>query len=683
VRILSGITQDGTTNTKWLLLAWTLRHSFVKQNPNQYFFVCDQKSHLVLLRTKNKIPEGVPSAISFLSRLKMDHDVDLPTFRLFVRYSRPLATEQEEEGLRALFEGCAQVTRLQTRLGQWRYSFVAFSSTEEAKKAREKLHKTQFQGQTLDVHYAVPSRRVVVRGLPRGVSFTSVSQALHIPPRADVEMERDDMWQGNEDIALLFGRVDDAKAFVADMVARGVTFEGRTLSFDFTKEYDAANAGRGRDGHVGRHVGRESGYTGDYAGGRTDIRTETRNDSRDNNGRYNRNSREQVGHNEPRDSARRDSGGNRARDNGARNVGTRDVGARDYRSRDARSKSIEKDYRSDSRRDQRSSSKDFVRSRSQSRSPARSSPSRRIQKRSRSPTKADASTTRDGGRIDQSQQRVEKARKVTTSPARNNWSPSGNDEDSDNYLGYNGPPMALLTLASPRAPTVVVQQRQPVIHVDQQQVLHVGEIQSPPPSSTIMEDNQVVAPQQVDEPAIGGGGEDVDNKNGEGVVDNLDVDGENDEHDVNQPCTECARLLGELKAHVSADHSSGPNEVQKAVIKAWFESHYIRKTSNADVDVVGAGEVPVPVSRKALLGEINTFLEGMGWPIWKTQSGLYKDWFLREIMALSQIDISKGRNWCLFYRDGFAPGGNGDDARNRQQRMEEMIIKLREFMHVV
>jgi hypothetical protein len=160
----------------------------------------------------------------------------------------------------------------------------------------------------------------------------------------------------------------------------------------------------------------------------------------------------------------------------------------------------------------------------------------------------------------------------------------------------------------------------------------------------------------------------------------VDDNGEEHHHqDANQPCMECVRLLGELKGHVSEHHSNGPNEVQKAVIRTWFECHYARK---GDANNVGddAGEIPVAVSRMTLLGEINAFLESMGWPTWKTQSALYKDWFLREIMGLSDNDIRKGRHWSLFYKDGFAPGGNGDGARNRQQRMAEMIAKLRTYM---
>jgi len=61
---------------------------------------------------------------------------------------------------------------------------------------------------------------------------------------------------------------------------------------------------------------------------------------------------------------------------------------------------------------------------------------------------------------------------------------------------------------------------------------------------------------------------------------------------------------------------------------------------------------------------------------------MYKDWFLREVMNLSDNDIKKGRNWSLFYKDGFAPGGKVMNARNKEQRMAEMVAKLRQYMEI-
>ncbi len=94
------------------------------------------------------------------------------------------------------------------------------------------------------------------------------------------------------------------------------------------------------------------------------------------------------------------------------------------------------------------------------------------------------------------------------------------------------------------------------------------------------------------------------------------------------------------------------------------------------------GENPVAVTRMTLLGENNTFLSSMGWSAWKTQSVLYKDWFLREVMALTDDDIRKGRNWSLHYRDGFAPGGHVENARTQRQRMDEMMVMMRKYMGV-
>ena len=143
------------------------------------------------------------------------------------------------------------------------------------------------------------------------------------------------------------------------------------------------------------------------------------------------------------------------------------------------------------------------------------------------------------------------------------------------------------------------------------------------------------------------------------------------------PCLECTRLVGELKQHIVDNHAARPVAVQKSVIRAWFETHYAR---NGGGGGGGTGEIPVSVSRMTLLREINTFLDHMGYPRWKTQTSMYKDWFLRQVMALSDDDIRKGRGWSLHYRDGFAPGGKVEDARDQQQRMNQAVERLQGYM---
>ena len=123
-------------------------------------------------------------------------------------------------------------------------------------------------------------------------------------------------------------------------------------------------------------------------------------------------------------------------------------------------------------------------------------------------------------------------------------------------------------------------------------------------------------------------------------------------------CTECLRLVGEMKHHVEANHAASHVEVQKVVLRAWVECHYSRQPHAGDAQ----GVIPSAVPRTMLLGELNAFLISMGWTKLKTRSALYKEWFLREVMALSDEDIRKGRNWSLYYRDGFAPGGSVDNA---------------------
>ena len=138
---------------------------------------------------------------------------------------------------------------------------------------------------------------------------------------------------------------------------------------------------------------------------------------------------------------------------------------------------------------------------------------------------------------------------------------------------------------------------------------------------------------------------------------------------------DCSRLLGELTTHVKDSHSPGPLANQKAVVLAWFECHYTKKEEGG-----GAGENPVYVSRSTILNELNALLASMGWPKWKAQSALYRDWFLREVMGLDDDDIRKGRNWSLYRKDGFAPGSNVKNARSQQQRMDELVAGLKKYM---
>jgi hypothetical protein len=556
---------------------------------------------------------------------------DVPTFRVFVKYARPLATEQEETELRGLFEGCGKVTRFTTRLGQWCNSFVTFSSTDGAKKAREKLRGTSFQGQALDVQFAAPARRVVVRGFPRQVSFARVAEVFRL--HRNVQIERDDIWQGNEDVAILFARVNDAKEFVIDVVARAITFEGHTLSFDFAKEH--------RRNQRGRHDGHEFGSL-------SIDRTRPLQNGLNYSGKANNLS--------PYDQR---LGNTTSNNNGSH-----------------KKRSLPKDYRGRS----------VSRSRSRSRS---NSPS--TTKRNRSSGQMDSASSFigvDSERVCNSDR--ERVQKRHNSNNNDNWSFSGSedkDEVAGGFLGYFGSPKALLDhLAnSPVVASVAMEKnitigdegsgaRNVAADAKVQYAVNIHPIIAEGTHAT----NDI---QQRDEMEGGNRGKEGPTP----VVVDDGADGEQHVHheqqeDANQPCVECIQLLGGLRSHISEHHSSGPNEVQKAVIKTWFECHYVRKGNANDSDGA-AGEIPVAVSRTTLLGEINTFLRSMGWPTWKTQSALYKDWFLREIMSLSDNDVRKGRNWSLFYKDGFAPGGDGDGARNRRQRMDEMIAKLRTYMH--
>lgn len=56
------------------------------------------------------------------------------------------------------------------------------------------------------------------------------------------------------------------------------------------------------------------------------------------------------------------------------------------------------------------------------------------------------------------------------------------------------------------------------------------------------------------------------------------------------------------------------------------------------------------ILRKTLLEEINQFLEHMGWPVWKAQMNLYKDWFIPEVLKVSGADSAKGETLVLVHK---------------------------------
>jgi hypothetical protein len=90
----------------------------------------------------------------------------MATFRLFVHHGRALGSAREEHELRQLFEKFGQVTAFFTKR-EWKNSQISFSTTDEAKRAKEELDKTRFnKDMTLKIFFSNPSRRVMVRGLP-------------------------------------------------------------------------------------------------------------------------------------------------------------------------------------------------------------------------------------------------------------------------------------------------------------------------------------------------------------------------------------------------------------------------------------------------------------------------------------------------------------------------------------
>ena len=153
----------------------------------------------------------------------------MATFRLFVHHGRALMSTREEQDLRQLFEKFGQVTAFFTKR-EWKNSQISFSTTTEAKKAKEELDKTRFnKDMTLKIFFSNPSRRVVVRGLPVGVSFKDLERDFEGATHVEKDI-------GN-DVAVTFETISDAQA----VVKAGKVYQGRTLSFDFVNEPRGAN----------------------------------------------------------------------------------------------------------------------------------------------------------------------------------------------------------------------------------------------------------------------------------------------------------------------------------------------------------------------------------------------------------------------------------------------------------
>jgi hypothetical protein len=161
----------------------------------------------------------------------------LPTFRLFVMHTKPLASEMEQDDLRDLFEALAPVTWFMTKRGSWKNSLITFASTADASRARNALQNVQFRGIPLRIEFARPTTRVLVRGLPRGTPVSVLRSAF---PSA-LNVEHDNTWRGGDDFALVFERVRDAEAVVARGTASSTSsatavpmkVDGHEVSFDF------------------------------------------------------------------------------------------------------------------------------------------------------------------------------------------------------------------------------------------------------------------------------------------------------------------------------------------------------------------------------------------------------------------------------------------------------------------
>ena len=163
----------------------------------------------------------------------------MATFRLFVHHGRSLSSPKEEQELRQLFEKFGQVTAFFTKR-EWKNSQISFSTTAEAKRAKEELDKTRFnKDMTLKIFFSNPSRRVLVRGLPASVSFKDLQEEFEGATHVEKE---------SNDVAVTFETISDAQA----VVKAGKVYQGRTLSFDFVNEVRGANQKERRASDSGR-----------------------------------------------------------------------------------------------------------------------------------------------------------------------------------------------------------------------------------------------------------------------------------------------------------------------------------------------------------------------------------------------------------------------------------------------
>jgi hypothetical protein len=163
----------------------------------------------------------------------MDVRTEVPTFRLFVKHARPLASQQERTELCKLFEPCGTVTEVSSR-PEWSNSLVSFARTEDAVRAKKKLQGARFMGMRLDVEFMRPTLLVVVRGFSRGTRLGVVEDLFRgcNVERFDLyDVERFDLYdEGRQgEFALIFESLADALAVAANQFRH----KGRLLSFDF------------------------------------------------------------------------------------------------------------------------------------------------------------------------------------------------------------------------------------------------------------------------------------------------------------------------------------------------------------------------------------------------------------------------------------------------------------------
>lgn len=92
--------------------------------------------------------------------------------------------------------------------------------------------------------------------------------------------------------------------------------------------------------------------------------------------------------------------------------------------------------------------------------------------------------------------------------------------------------------------------------------------------------------------------------------------------------------------------------VAKELVKTWFEANFKvldKSPSSSSISQANNQDEQELVITKGhfLKHEINPFLISLGFEEWNPRSKLYKDWFLRDYLHQSEVQMRQARPWVL------------------------------------